>query len=112
MSKRLENKGNLDYNDFIETTKGACIMKENDRQQKRPVLRFRFIILFSVLLLAAIFVIYMLGTSLEDVIDKPADGSSEVTRQTEQTTVTQPPRDEGVVFVETTTAEPEDSGEQ
>ena len=37
---------------------------------KKPFLRFRFIVIFAVLLLVAMFILYMLQTSLEDILDE------------------------------------------
>ena len=45
--------------------------------EKKPVLRFRFIVVFAVLLLAAMFVVYMLQTSLEDVLGNDGNGGKD-----------------------------------
>ena len=41
--------------------------KDND---KKVILRFRFIVIFSVLLLLTVFVVYVIGTSIEDVYER------------------------------------------
>lgn len=59
---------------------------------KKPILRFRFILIFAVLLLIAMFILYMIQTNLEDVIDeeKPATTTTASFENTPQTTTTSP----------------------
>lgn len=59
---------------------------------KKPILRFRFILIFAVLLLIAMFILYMIQTNLEDVIDeeKPATTTTVSFENTPQTTTTSP----------------------
>ncbi len=75
---------------------------------KKPVLRFRFIVIFAVLLLVAMFILYMVQTSLEDVIDEekpattttvPYENISTTTTAPEQTTTTTTTIDENIVTI-------------
>ena len=54
-------------------------------EEKKPFLRFRFIVIFAVLLLVAMFILYMIQTSLEDILEENEKNGK--TSQT--TTVTQ-----------------------
>lgn len=62
---------------------------------KKPILRFRFILIFAILLLIAMFILYMVQTSLEDVIDgeKPATTTTLKAEYDAPTTTTTSPDD-------------------
>lgn len=82
-------------------------MAQAKEKRKKPVLRFRFILLFAAVTLAAIFVIYVLGTSLEDVLKEKPNSQPAETGQATAVTTTAP--EDSVAFVQTTTAEPEET---
>lgn len=82
----------------------------NENNEKKIVLRFRFVVIFAVLFLLAVFVVYMLSTSLEDVIGDSGNSSSEA--QTSAPVTTTVTTSDEVKFVLTTTAEPEESSEE
>ena len=66
-------------------------MAQAKEKRKKPVLRFRFI----------------LGTSLEDVLKEKPNSQPAETGQETAVTTTAP--EDSVVFVQTTTAEPEET---
>lgn len=65
-----------------------CSKGRRKIMDKKPILRFRFILIFAVLLLIAMFILYMIQTNLEDVIDeeKPATTTTASFENTPQTT--------------------------
>lgn len=77
-------------------------------EKKKPLLRFRFVIIFAILLLIAMFVLYMIQTSLEDVLDEKEKKNSTTTTVTTSQMTTTTTNDE-VVYMTTTTANPEDN---
>lgn len=81
--------------------------------EKKPVLRFRFIVVFAVLLLAAMFVVYMLQTSLEDVLGNDGndgnDGKDKNTATTTTADLSIRPESGDEVVIMTTPLPPEEN---
>lgn len=59
--------------------------------ERKPILRFKFIIIFAVLFLVAMFILYMVQTKLEDVIEDEKPAVSTTVEDDGQTTSTTPP---------------------
>ena len=74
---------------------------------KKPFLRFRFIVIFAVLLLVAMFILYKLQTSLEDILDeekknkKTTTTTTVVTQNENAITTTVTTVDEDIVTIKT-----------
>lgn len=75
-------------------------------EEKKPFLRFRFIVIFAVLLLVAMFILYMIQTSLEDILEEnekngKTSQTTTVTQSDNKTTTTVTTVDENIMTITT-----------
>ncbi len=63
----------------------------DNKNNRKVILRFRFIVIFSVLLLLAVFIVYVISTSIEDVYEREGKEPNKPTAETTTSVTTTAP---------------------